>query len=161
MTEQEPRRGLDRLIHLDWMPSRLFGGRMRTSTFILVVAWILAYVANAYLNPAEPTVATPAPAAGSSVTEPYTQPPVATTTTAVPESSTPPSSESVPSTTVVPGSATPDSAQSGVSTTVTTTAPPPGPPVGNSGNENSNSGNSNSTVTTIPSTTAATTSGAG
>lgn len=80
MTDQEPRRGLDRLIHLDWLPSRIFGGRMRTSTFILVVAWILTYLLHTYLNPEE-TAATPPPSVDTSVTEPYIAPSVKPSTT--------------------------------------------------------------------------------
>ena len=81
MTDQEPRRGLDRLFHLDWLPSRIFGGRMRTSTFILIVAWILTYLLHTYLNPEDPTAVTPPPSVDTSQTEPYVAPSVKPSTT--------------------------------------------------------------------------------
>ncbi len=90
MTDQEPRRGLDRLFHLDWLPSRIFGGRMRTSTFILIVAWILTYLLHTYLNPEDPTAVTPPPSVDTSQTEPYVAPSVKpSTTTPVPSSTEP------------------------------------------------------------------------
>ncbi|CAN5483671.1 hypothetical protein BH09ACT9_BH09ACT9_29760 [soil metagenome] len=142
MTDQEPRRGLDRLIHLDWLPSRIFGGRMRTSTFILVVAWILTYLLHTYLNPEE-TAANPPPSVDTSQTEPYVAPSVKqpSTTTPVPSSteqtttSEAPSSESStgssgsPTPTSGPAHAPGNAEQSATTvptTPATTTVPQPG-----------------------------------
>ena len=97
MTDQEPRRGLDRLFHLDWLPSRIFGGRMRTSTFILIVAWILTYLLHTYLNPEDPTAVTPPPSVDTSQTEPYVAPSVKpSTTTPVPSSTEPTTTSETP-----------------------------------------------------------------
>lgn len=122
MTDQEPRRGIEKFLHLDWLPAMLFGGRMRTSTFILIVAWLLAGFAHSYFNPAPPAAA-PAPAAESSVTEPYV-PPRENTSTA----------STTTTTTAVPTTTESTPAGAGESTTQrapgasTTTGVPPGPP---------------------------------
>lgn len=92
MTDHQPRRGLDRIFRLNWLPARLFGGRVRTSTFILVVAWLLAYMTHAYLNP-QPEETVPPPAAETSVTQTYVPPPVPDATS----TQVPTSTESVPS----------------------------------------------------------------
>ncbi|MDI9917954.1 hypothetical protein [Rhodococcus sp. IEGM 1379] len=123
MTDQEPRRGLEKLLHLDWLPATLFGGRMRTSTFILIVAWLLAGFAHSTFNPV-PQPVSPAPAADSSVTEPYVQPrentsteSTTTTTTAVPTTT-----ESAPAGT---GGSTTQRAPGASTTTGVPPAPPP------------------------------------
>ncbi|MDJ0437703.1 hypothetical protein [Rhodococcus qingshengii] len=137
MTDQEPRRGLDRLFHLDWLPSRIFGGRMRTSTFILIVAWILTYLLHTYLNPEDPTAVTPPPSVDTSQTEPYVAPSVKpSTTTPVPSSTEPTTTsetQSPESSTGISGSPTP------------TSGPAPAP------------GNAEQSATTVPTTPATTT----
>ncbi len=136
MTDQEPRRGLDRLIHLDWLPSRIFGGRMRTSTFILVVAWILTYLLHTYLNPEE-TAATPPPSVDTSVTEPYIAPSIKpSTTTPVPSSTEQTTTSEAPSSESSTGS-------SGSPTPTSGPAPAPG--------------NAEQSATTVPTTPATTT----
>ncbi|MFE5877249.1 hypothetical protein ACFQ6H_18425 [Rhodococcus sp. NPDC056506] len=136
MTDQEPRRGLDRLIHLDWLPSRIFGGRMRTSTFILIVAWILTYLLYTYLNPEVPA-ATPPPSADTSVTEPYVAPSVKpSTTTPAPSSTEPTTTSETPSSETSTGS-------SGSPTPTSGPAPAPG--------------NAEQSATTVPTTPATTT----
>ncbi|MCJ0903491.1 hypothetical protein [Rhodococcus sp. ARC_M6] len=122
MTDQEPRRGIEKFLHLDWLPAKLFGGRIRTSTFILIVAWLLAGFAHSYFNPAVPAAA-PVPAAESSVPEPNVSPrentstPSATTTTTA-----------VPTTTESTPTSTGESITQRVPGASTTTGVPPGPP---------------------------------
>ncbi|GAA3178343.1 hypothetical protein GCM10020255_070940 [Rhodococcus baikonurensis] len=54
---------------------------MRTSTFILVVAWLATYLLHTYLNPEEQPAATPPPSVDTSQTEPYVAPSVKPSTT--------------------------------------------------------------------------------
>lgn len=137
MTDQEPRRGLDRLFHLDWLPSRLFGGRMRTSTFILIVAWLATYLLHTYLNPEEQPAATPPPSVDTSQTEPYVAPSVKpSTTTPVPSSTEPTTTSEAPSSESSTGS-------SGSPTPTSGPAPAPG--------------NAEQSATTVPTTPATTT----
>ena len=67
---EEPRRGLDRILHSHVLPSKLFGGRVRTSTLVLCLLWVALYTLYTSLNPAEdagqapppaPTITTPVP----------------------------------------------------------------------------------------------------
>jgi len=55
----EPRRGLDRLLHSSVVPAKIFGGRVRTSTLVLCILWVLLYTLYTYLNPAEEVVQGP------------------------------------------------------------------------------------------------------
>lgn len=43
---------MDRIRQSRFFPTRLFGGRMRTSTLGLCILWIVLYSLNSYLNPA-------------------------------------------------------------------------------------------------------------
>ncbi|MGC0364757.1 cytoskeletal protein RodZ [Rhodococcus sp. 27YEA15] len=99
MSAPEQRRGLDRLVHFDWLPSRLFGGRLRTSTFLLVLAWMAAFSAHAYFNPVV-VESTPEPAPATSTSQDRV--PAAPTSTRAPV--TPSSETSTSSVTITPES---------------------------------------------------------
>ncbi|QNG19361.1 hypothetical protein G4H71_18235 [Rhodococcus triatomae] len=45
----EERRGLDRFLHL--FPPYLFGGKVRTSTIVLCLLWLVVFTFYIYLNP--------------------------------------------------------------------------------------------------------------
>ncbi|AOW92269.1 hypothetical protein BFN03_04885 [Rhodococcus sp. WMMA185] len=98
MTEDQPRRGLDRLLHGSFVPAKLFGGRVRTSTLALCTLWVALYSLHAYLNPTplEPIQGPVVPAVvptGQAPTPTYTLPPqpteMPTTTESVPETQPP------------------------------------------------------------------------
>ncbi|MFC9837105.1 hypothetical protein ACFVKB_25300 [Rhodococcus sp. NPDC127530] len=55
----EPRRGLDRILHSSFLPAKIFGGRVRTSTLVLCILWVVLYTLYTYLNPAEEVVQGP------------------------------------------------------------------------------------------------------
>ncbi len=52
----EPRRGLDRILHSSFLPAKILGGRVRTSTLVLCILWVVLYTLYTYLNPAEEVV---------------------------------------------------------------------------------------------------------
>ncbi len=52
----EPRRGLDRILHSSFLPAKIFGGRVRTSTLVLCILWVVLYTLYTYLNPVEEVV---------------------------------------------------------------------------------------------------------
>lgn len=151
MTDQEPPRGLWKSLRLDKLPATLFGGRLRTSTFILVLAWILAYIANAQLNWVEPQSADPVPSVSTSVVEQSTAPPVVTSTTfPVPESEsastfTPPPSSS----TLEPSSPSTSGSPSGTPAVEVPSTEPAAPPLPNNLGETT----TDETTTTTPSPT--------
>lgn len=55
----EPRRGLDRILHSSFLPAKILGGRVRTSTLVLCILWVVLYTLYTYLNPAEEVVQGP------------------------------------------------------------------------------------------------------
>ncbi|QSE88759.1 hypothetical protein JWS13_09150 [Rhodococcus pseudokoreensis] len=55
----EPRRGLDRILHSSFIPAKILGGRVRTSTLVLCILWVVLYTLYTYLNPAEEVVQGP------------------------------------------------------------------------------------------------------
>ncbi|BAH54710.1 hypothetical protein [Rhodococcus opacus] len=55
----EPRRGLDRILNSSFLPAKILGGRVRTSTLVLCILWVVLYTLYTYLNPAEEVVQGP------------------------------------------------------------------------------------------------------
>lgn len=56
MTTDQPRRSLGRVLRASFVPNKLFGGRVRTSTLVLCILWVVLYSLYTYFNPAEETV---------------------------------------------------------------------------------------------------------
>ncbi|MCQ4121375.1 hypothetical protein [Rhodococcus tibetensis] len=120
---EEPRRGLDRVLHSHLLPAKLFGGRVRTSTLVLCVLWVVLYTLYTSLNPPEDSGQAPPPAPTISTPVPSEEPaPVTTLPSSTSETPTETTDVTTTITATTPES-TPGSTMPSQSTQPTTTLP--------------------------------------
>ncbi|MFC0450637.1 hypothetical protein [Rhodococcus jostii] len=122
----EPRRGLDRILHSSVLPAKILGGRVRTSTLALCILWVVLYTLYTYLNPAEEVVQGPvAPAVVPTREAPAPETTFAPSTT---EYTTEPTSETLTTTESTPEPTPQQTAPTGTSQVTTTPTLPFGIP---------------------------------